>query len=125
MKTWQRYVAIGDSFSEGMCDPDPAREDSYLGWADRLAHLLAADAREAGHEFRYANLAIRGRLLDDILGRGRSQAYAHGAAYLQELDLIAERADLGGLKPDPAEYRQGLKRRHGRKYGFWDLVEGR
>ncbi|GAA1390384.1 SGNH/GDSL hydrolase family protein [Luteococcus peritonei] len=69
MKTWQRYVAIGDSFSEGMCDPDPSRENSYLGWTDRLAHLLAADAREAGHDLAYANLAIRGRLLDDILGR--------------------------------------------------------
>lgn len=68
-RTWQRYVAIGDSFSEGMCDPDPNREDSYLGWTDRLAHLLAADAREAGHEFSYANLAIRGRLLGDVLHR--------------------------------------------------------
>lgn len=67
MKTWQRYVAIGDSFSEGMCDPDPAREDSYLGWTDRLAHLLAADARDAGHDLSYANLAIRGRLLDDVV----------------------------------------------------------
>lgn len=69
MKTWQRYVAIGDSFSEGMCDPDPARENSFLGWTDRLAHLLAADARDAGHELRYANLAIRGRLLADIVDR--------------------------------------------------------
>ncbi len=69
MKTWQRYVAIGDSFSEGMCDPDPASENSFLGWTDRLAHLLAADARDAGHDLEYANLAIRGRLLGDIVDR--------------------------------------------------------
>ncbi len=40
-RTWSSYVAIGDSFSEGMSDPDPRVEGSYLGWADRLADALA------------------------------------------------------------------------------------
>ncbi len=61
--------------------------------------------------------------LDDILGRGRSQAYTHGAVYLTELDQLAERPELAGLDPAPGAYREALKRRHGRKYGFWDLVE--
>lgn len=69
MKTWHRYVAVGDSFSEGMCDPDPSRENSFIGWTDRLAHLLATDAAVAGHELSYASLAVRGRLLADILER--------------------------------------------------------
>ncbi|MFE9256648.1 SGNH/GDSL hydrolase family protein [Streptomyces sp. NPDC006879] len=57
------YVAIGDSFTEGVGDPGP--DGGFLGWADRLAVLLA-DRRPEG-EFRYANLAVRGRLLDQIV----------------------------------------------------------
>ena len=34
-RTWRRYVAIGDSFTEGMSDPDPTRDNAYIGWADR------------------------------------------------------------------------------------------
>jgi lysophospholipase L1-like esterase len=32
-------VAIGDSLTEGIGDPDPAR--GHRGWADRLAEILA------------------------------------------------------------------------------------
>lgn len=67
-KVWTRYVAIGDSFTEGMSDADPDRRGHYVGWADRLAGHLAAIAREAGEDFSYANLAVRGRLLADVLG---------------------------------------------------------
>ncbi|MFI0719174.1 SGNH/GDSL hydrolase family protein [Streptomyces sp. NPDC021224] len=72
------YAAVGDSFTEGVGDPGP--DGSFAGWADRLAVLLAdrhEDAREraaagagtgqAGQDFRYANLAVRGRLLDRIV----------------------------------------------------------
>jgi lysophospholipase L1-like esterase len=55
------FVALGDSFTEGLNDPDPA--GGYRGWADRLAEHIAAGA--AG--FRYANLAVRGRLLRQIV----------------------------------------------------------
>lgn len=64
---WQRFVALGDSFTEGMVDADPRREDEYVGWADRLAGRLARRNDEAGVPFGYANLAIRGRLIDAIL----------------------------------------------------------
>ncbi|MEW1697531.1 SGNH/GDSL hydrolase family protein [Streptomyces sp. NPDC093249] len=58
------YAAIGDSFTEGVGDPGP--DGTYLGWADRFAVLLADQLPE--HEaFRYANLAVRGRLLDQIV----------------------------------------------------------
>ena len=67
-RTWRRYVAIGDSFTEGMSDPDPRQDDAYLGWADRLAVDLAQVADGAGHGFEYANLAIRGKLLGDVVG---------------------------------------------------------
>ena len=58
---WQRYVALGDSFTEGIGDPGPDGRDR--GWADRLAHALAAD----DPLLRYANLAIRGRRVAQIV----------------------------------------------------------
>ncbi|MBT2470111.1 SGNH/GDSL hydrolase family protein [Streptomyces sp. ISL-66] len=63
LKTIGSYAAIGDSFTEGVGDPGPG--ETFLGWADRLAVLLA-DQRDE-HDFRYANLAVRGRLLDQIV----------------------------------------------------------
>ncbi|MGW1770862.1 SGNH/GDSL hydrolase family protein [Streptomyces sp. NPDC002104] len=97
-KTIGSYAALGDSFTEGVGDPGPG--NTFLGWADRLAVLLA-DRYEERYEhsgapgapgapgasgaagapggagpsaegagpgaFRYANLAVRGRLLDQIV----------------------------------------------------------
>lgn len=61
MGQWNRYVAVGDSFTEGLEDPGP--DGRHRGWADRVAERLAADSPR----LEYANLAIRGRLLDPIL----------------------------------------------------------
>lgn len=62
--TFTSYVAIGDSFTEGLNDPS-ANGEGFVGWADRLAGILAD--RNAPAEFRYANLAVRGRLIDAIV----------------------------------------------------------
>lgn len=59
---WRRYVAIGDSFSEGIGDPEPRSPGGHRGWADRVAEVLASQV----DDFAYANLAIRGRLLQGI-----------------------------------------------------------
>lgn len=59
---WSRYVAIGDSFTEGIGDPEPQSPGGHRGWADRVAEALA----ERTDDFAYANLAIRGRLLQQI-----------------------------------------------------------
>ena len=59
---WRSFVAVGDSFSEGMDDPYP--DGTYRGWADLVATRLAA---EAGPDFGYANLAIRGRLFRHVV----------------------------------------------------------
>jgi len=61
VSTWRSWIAIGDSFTEGMSDEGP--DGGYVGWADRLAALLAA--RDPG--FRYANLAVRGKMLREII----------------------------------------------------------
>ncbi len=55
------FVALGDSFTEGLNDRTP--NGMYRGWADRFADLLAAD--QPG--LRYANLAVRGKLLGEIV----------------------------------------------------------
>jgi lysophospholipase L1-like esterase len=59
---WQSYVAVGDSFTEGLDDPHPVGH-GFRGFADLVAAQLAAQA----DDFRYANLAIRGRLFDSIV----------------------------------------------------------
>jgi lysophospholipase L1-like esterase len=65
---WNSYVAVGDSFSEGLWDPYPGQDDHQRGWADLLAQHLAVRRVAAGDEpLRYANLAIRGRKLRSIL----------------------------------------------------------
>lgn len=64
----RRYVALGDSLTEGMCDPAAAGGGHpWRGWADRLAEALAARAAAQGAGFDYANLAVRGRLLTEIV----------------------------------------------------------
>jgi lysophospholipase L1-like esterase len=60
---WRRFVAIGDSFTEGVGDPEPAAPNGFRGWADRVAEVLA----EQVDDFAYANLAIRGRLIRQIV----------------------------------------------------------
>jgi lysophospholipase L1-like esterase len=57
-----RYVAIGDSFTEGLGDSLP--DGTERGWADLVAAGLAASEKQTVH---YANLAIRGRLLEPIV----------------------------------------------------------
>ncbi|MFJ8281446.1 SGNH/GDSL hydrolase family protein [Streptomyces griseoviridis] len=59
--TYSSLVAVGDSFTEGMSDLLP--DGSYRGWADVLAGRMAA--RSPG--FRYANLAVRGKLIQQIV----------------------------------------------------------
>lgn len=58
------YVAVGDSFTEGMNDLDPSGSgDKYRGWADRVAEHIALASPGLG----YANLAVRGKLLRQIV----------------------------------------------------------
>lgn len=60
---WSRYVALGDSFTEGIGDPEPNLPGGYRGWADRVAEVLSRGTPD----FAYANLAVRGKLIQQIL----------------------------------------------------------
>ncbi|WP_068396612.1 SGNH/GDSL hydrolase family protein [Kribbia dieselivorans] len=98
---WSRYVAIGDSFTEGMCDDRPGAPDEYLGWADRLAEHLDRHAREHGAEFAYANHAVRGRLLADVLDRQLDLALAQQPDLVSMVgggnDLLRPRVDVDAI----------------------------
>ena len=101
MKIWTRYVALGDSFTEGMSDTDPAHPDRYVGWADRLAALLDGQAAAAGRDFGYANLAVRGRKLDDVVGRQLDDALQLDPDLVSVVgggnDILRPRADVDAL----------------------------
>lgn len=58
---YNRFIAIGDSFTEGMCDEK--KYGQYRGWADRVADVMA----ENQEGFQYANLSIRGKLLKQVI----------------------------------------------------------
>jgi len=61
MVSFGSFVALGDSFTEGVGDPYP--DGGVQGWADRFARSVAA----ASPDLRYANLAIRGKLLGQVI----------------------------------------------------------
>ncbi|MBT9607171.1 SGNH/GDSL hydrolase family protein [Microbacterium sp.] len=67
---WRRFVALGDSFTEGIGDPLP--DGGHRGWADRVAEVLAAQVGD----FAYANLAVRGRLIGQIVAEQIEPALA-------------------------------------------------
>jgi lysophospholipase L1-like esterase len=67
---FERYVALGDSSTEGLDDPDGA--GGYRGWADRLAEQVAT----ACPGLHYANLAVRGRSASEIAATQLAPALA-------------------------------------------------
>lgn len=99
--TYTRYVALGDSITEGLCDPAPARPGAWLGWADRLAGILDGDARLCGRTVEFANLAVRGRRIADVVGEQVPGALALRPDLVSVLvganDLMSPAADPDAL----------------------------
>ncbi|WP_426764729.1 SGNH/GDSL hydrolase family protein [Pseudarthrobacter sp. 1G09] len=102
-----RFVALGDSFTEGVGDDDPARPNGVRGWADRVAEQLGAG--DPG--FGYANLAIRGRKLRQILAEQVDAAVELKptlvSIYAGANDILRPRIDIDDLL---AEYDDGVRR---------------
>ncbi len=95
MVRYASYVALGDSFTEGVGDPDAAGT-GCRGWADRFAEHLAA--HRPG--LRYANLAVRGKLIGEVLGE---QVPAAVAMAPDLVSLAAGGNDLLRPRADPDE----------------------
>ncbi|MFB9315218.1 SGNH/GDSL hydrolase family protein [Nocardioides plantarum] len=107
-------MAIGDSWTEGVGDPDPTRPNGLRGWADRVAEVLATRSADFG----YANFAIRGRRVGEILDEQLDPALAldpdlltiQGAgndllratvdidALVEAIDAAVARATAGGAR---------------------------
>ena len=56
-----RYIALGDSMTEGMSDE--IVNGQYRGWANRIADVMASQSPG----FTYMNLAIRGKLIQQVI----------------------------------------------------------
>lgn len=63
-----RFIALGDSFTEGMTDQ--VISGNYRGWADRVADVLT----KQNLDFTYLNLAIRGKLVAQVVNDQVPQA---------------------------------------------------
>lgn len=107
------FVALGDSFTEGLWDVRP--DGSLRGWADRVAERMAADVPD----FRYANLAVRGRKLDEVAD--------HQVPLLEQLapslvSIGAGANDIIRTKASPAELGNRFHRMLGRVSDMNDRV---
>ena len=93
-RRWQRYIALGDSLTEGLCDPAP--DGMLRGWADRLALLLSASGG-----LHYANLAVRSRRVRDVCGEQITRARQLRPDLVSILiganDLVKARPDIPAL----------------------------
>jgi lysophospholipase L1-like esterase len=71
-----RMVCLGDSFTEGMCD-ELRPDGHHVGWSDRVAlGLVRADLPDLPAPIEYANLAVRGKLLDQVIAEQLPRALA-------------------------------------------------
>ncbi len=128
--TFRKYVALGDSFTEGVGDPDPDRPNGLRGWADRAAEGLAAAAARDGEPFGYANLAIRGRKLpaiieeqvDAALALGPDLVSIHGGGN----DVLRPKVDIDALAAayDEAIGRLAASGAHVMMFTIADTGEG-
>ncbi|WP_109212106.1 MULTISPECIES: GDSL-type esterase/lipase family protein [Microbacterium] len=95
-RSWSRFVALGDSITEGLCDASRMPAGQYRGWADRLAQLLA-HAQGSDQPFRYANLAVRSRRVHHVLAEQLPHALALRPDLVSVLiganDLVARHVD--------------------------------
>ena len=104
-----RYVALGDSFTEGLGDSDPELPNRVRGWADRTAGELAAAHPE--QTFGYANLAIRGKKMQQILDGQVDVAVAMNPTlvtiYAGINDILRPKVDIDAMV---ASYSDGIAR---------------
>jgi len=80
--------------------------------------LPLAEAMETAGRWLCASIIYRA-LLDSILRRAQSKAYAHGTRYLKTLDRFATSvSDWRGFD-NHSTYMENLRQQHGRKRSFW------
>lgn len=92
----KKFLALGDSFTEGVGDVDAQRPNQVRGWADRVAEVLSAQG-----DWEYANLAVRGKKIGQVinqqLDQGLSMAPDLVSIYAGGNDILRPTADLDAL----------------------------
>lgn len=105
--TFTRYVALGDSSTEGLDDPDG--RGGFRGWADRFAEHLA---RAAGG-IHYANLAVRGRKTRQVLEQQLEPALAMrpdiATVFAGTNDVVRRHVDLAQVVADLETMQRALR----------------
>ena len=95
---FERYVAIGDSSTEGLQDPDGA--GGYRGWANRLAERVA----QAQGGLLYANLAVRGKrsreIREEQLGPALAMKPDLATVFAGSNDILERGFDAGKLRAE-------------------------
>ncbi|MGK2867309.1 MAG: SGNH/GDSL hydrolase family protein [Mycobacterium sp.] len=94
---YSKYVAVGDSQTEGLWDIDDS--GALIGFADRLARMI--DAHSPG--VRYANLAIRGKRVRDVLDEQLPQALS------MQPDLITVCVGMNDVTRPGRKFRAALQ----------------
>ena len=104
---YARYVALGDSSTEGLDDPDGA--GGYRGWADRLAEHVARHSPG----LQYANLAVRGRLVRQVRDEQLERAVALqpdlATVFAGVNDVLRPKVDLAAVVADLEEMYTALR----------------
>jgi len=106
--TFHRYVALGDSSTEGLEDPVPGAR--HRGWADRFAQHIVAAQREP---LLYANLAVRGRrtrqVLDEQLPAALAMRPDIATVFSGTNDVMRSSFDLDAVSHDVRALQQALR----------------
>lgn len=82
----------------------------------------SADALAARHPL--AAILIRRAMVEDTLTGAKFKRYRHAARHLAECQLSDLELSAYGTFPTHSRFIEGLRQEHGRKYGFWTLVDG-
>lgn len=98
--SWTRFAALGDSITEGWCDPVVGDSEPWFGWADRLALHIDLVQRSGGatHRLEYANLAVRGRRIRHVVDDQIPEAIRMRADLVS---VLIGGNDLSSMRVDP------------------------
>lgn len=100
VQSWNEYVAIGDSFTEGI--GDPVDGVSKLGAMDRVAAAL----KQSNPNLKYTNLAKRGLLVAEI-----REQQLQAALHLKPdfVTIVAGSNDILAGRFNPIRWEQELR----------------
>ena len=107
MIRYTRFIALGDSFTEGVGDIQV--DGQFRGWADQVAERIALQQSD----FSYCNLAIRGKLVAEVVDNQIPEAinWIQGPATLVSFHAGANDVLRPGYNPEIVlpQYREAVR----------------